>query len=190
MSEDETLTRQEQEQFTSLFNELRAATVEAPPFLKTRVLAHTKRQNESSQKLFFWKSLAGLSLFAFLLLGVFSWNLYQNSHADGMTKQAYVIHVDFNQADKNIVAKAEIELPKDVHFVSSRKEVREESRLTLPVDIKATGRGKLPFVVSSDFSGEKLIKVRLLNEDNQLVREQILKLKFAKEDSATTLQRN
>jgi hypothetical protein len=107
-----------------------------------------------------------------------------------MTKQAYVIHVDFNQADKNIVAKAEIELPKDVHFVSSRKEVREENRLTLPVDIKATGRGKLPFVVSSDFSGEKLIKVRLLNEDNQLVREQILKLKFAKEDSATTLQRN
>jgi hypothetical protein len=186
MTKNETLTQQEETQLKSVFSSIRQAEVEAPVFLKARVLAHLKDDRKQRHSLFFWKALSAGSLFSLIFLGVFSFNLYKKSPTDGITQQAYVIHIDFNQADKNVVANAEIELPKDVHFVSSKKEIREESKLTLPVDIKVAGRGKLPFVVTSEFSGEKEIKVRLLDENNQLVREQVLKLKFAKQGSSIT----
>lgn len=182
MSKNETITSQEESQLTALFAQVRKAEVEVPPYMKARVLAHLRQdQKQVRGSLFFWKALSLGSLMSLLFLGIFSFNLYQKSTSDGITQQAYVIHIDFNSEDRGLVAKAEIELPKDVHFVSSKKQIREERSLTLPVDIKAVGRGKLPFVVSSSFSGEKDIKVRLLNENNELVREKVLKLKFARQ---------
>jgi hypothetical protein len=183
MSKNETLTPKEEIQLNALFARVRAADIEAPPYLKTRVLAQLRDLKKQNRSLLFWKALSAGSLLGLLFLGALSFNLYQKSNSDGLTKQAYVIHIDFNQADRDVVAKAEVELPEDVHFVSSKKEIREERTLSLPVDVKVAGRGKLPFVVTSDYSGEKEIKVRLLNENNELVREQILKLKFAKQGS-------
>ena len=58
--------------------------------------------------------------------------------------------------------------------------------MKLPIDIKAAGRGKLPFVVASDSQGEKKILVRLLDENNLVVREQVLKFRFAKKESGIT----
>ena len=186
MSKNEKLSPQEEKQLSSIFAQVRAIDLEVSPYLKTRVLANLRQSPEQTGRLFFWKSLALASLFSVLFLAFVSLNLYQKSRTDGVTQQAYVIHIDFDQADKDVVATAEIELPEDVHFVSSKKEVREERKLSLPVDVKMAGRGKLPFVVTSDFSGEKEIKVRLLNENDQLVREQVLKLKFAKQGSSIT----
>jgi len=186
MNNNENLTPEQKQQLSAIFAQVRAAEVEVSPYLKTRVLAHILQGRKQSGSLFFWKALALGSFFSVLFLGILSFNLYQKTHADGITQQAYVIHIDFDQADKDIVATAEIELPDDVHFVSSKKEIREERKLSLPVDVKMAGRGKLPFVVSSDFSGEKEIKVRLLNENDQLIREQVLKLKFAKQGSSIT----
>jgi hypothetical protein len=184
MSKNETISSQEEKQLTALFAQVRQAEVDVPYYMKARVLARLKQDHKQPRGLFFWKALAIGSLLSMLFLGVFSLNLYQKSISDGFTRQAYVIHIDFDPSDRGLVAKAEIELPKDVHFVSSKKQIREERSLTLPVDIKAAGRGKLPFVVTSDFSGEKDIKVRLLNENNELVREKILKLKFAKQGAS------
>lgn len=164
-----------------IFQRAKQAEVPAPAYLKTRVLAHLRESRAGGKGLLFWKLLSAGSLTAMLVMGVFSYQAYQQKPTDGITQQAYVIHIDFNQDDKTLVAQAEVELPEHVHFVSSRKEIRAESKLRLPVDVKALGRGKLPFVVASEVSGEKSIRVRLLNEKNELVREQVLKLTFAKQ---------
>lgn len=170
----------EDKQIKDLFERVKSAELGPSPYLKTRVLA---RMSEPAQKGFnFWKALSFASLAAVFILGFVSLQLLrQQRKSDGITQQAYVIHIDFNQSDKNMVAQAEVELPEHVHFVSSNKDIRDERTLTLPVDVKVLGRGKLPFVVASDVSGEKSIRVRLLNEKNELVREQVLKLTFAKQ---------
>lgn len=165
-----------------LFARVQKAPLEPSPYMKTRVLAHW-RETRSNRGLLFWKLISGISLAGILVLGFTNYQLLQQKKTDGVTQQAYVIHIDFNQSDKEMVAMAEVELPENVHFVSANKEVREERKLTLPVSVKALGRGKLPFVVSSENSGEKSIRVRLLNEKNELVREQVLKLTFAKQGS-------
>lgn len=166
-----------------LFARVQKAPMEPSPYLKTRVLAYW-REKHAPKGLLFWKLLSGISLAGFLALSFVSYQLLQQKKSDGLTQQAYVIHIDFNQSDKEMVAQAEVELPEHVHFVSSNKEIREERKLTLPVSVKALGRGKLPFVVSSDISGEKSIRVRLLNEKNEVVREQVLKLTFAKQGNS------
>ncbi len=170
----------DQKALQDLFARVQKAPVELSPYLKTRVLAHW-REKRAPKGLLFWQWLSGVSLAGVLALSFVSYQLLRQKKSDGLTQQAYVIHIDFNQSDRDLVAQAEVALPEHVHFVSSNKEIREERKLTLPVSVKALGRGKLPFVVSSDISGEKSIRVRLLNEKNEVVREQVLKLTFAKQ---------
>lgn len=178
-------TSQDEKAMREIFARVQKAPLEPSTFMKTRVLAHW-RESRANRGLRFWKLLSGISLAGVLVLGFTSYRLLQQKPSDGITQQAYVIHIDFNQSDKEMVALAEVELPENVHFVSGNKEIREERKLTLPVSVKALGRGKLPFVVSSENSGEKSIRVRLLNEKNELVREQMLKLTFAKQGSTVT----
>jgi hypothetical protein len=186
MSKYDDTKSNDEKRLSALFQQVKQVDIEAPPYLKARVLARLKEEAKYKGSLLFWKLLSFGSLTAIILLGFVSLNLYKKTNSDGLTQQAYVIHVDFNQSDLDRIQQAEVELPNDVHFVSSNKSVREERTMKLPIEVKALGRGKLPFVVSSDFSGEKEIKVRLLNSKNELVREQVLKLKFAKEGTSTT----
>ncbi|WP_413288100.1 hypothetical protein [Bdellovibrio sp. HCB337] len=184
MSKNETLTQQEEQQIGAIFSQLRDAKVEAPLYMKTRVLAHLNEDGKQKKSLLFWKILSMSSL-ASLAIVLFVGFQMMNKHSEEvLAKQAYVIHIDFNQMDQQMVAGAEIELPEDVRFVSSNKEIQKEKRLKLPVSVKSLGRGKLPFVVTSDLAGEKSIRVRLLNEKDELVREQIFKVKFAKEGAS------
>lgn len=183
MSKNETLTQQEEQQLKAIFNQLRESKIEAPMYMKTRVLAHLNESQKQRKSLLFWKVLSLGSLASLAVAGFFTFNLLNKPSADAFAKQAYVIHVNFNQMDQQVVAGAEIELPEDVRFVSSNKDIQQEKRLKLPVSVKSLGRGKLPFVVTSDFSGEKAIKVRLLNAKDELVREQIFTVKFAKDGS-------
>jgi hypothetical protein len=71
--------------------------------------------------------------------------------------------------------------------MSKKGMVKDRKNLTLPVQIKNAGRAKLPFVVASSVEGEQNIKVRLLDENNVLVREQVLKFKFAKTGEQVSL---
>lgn len=191
MSKNETPNKPEPEtierEMQDIFARVRAVEISPSPYLKTRVLAHVREEQKQNKVLLFWKMLAAGSVLGMSLMGVFGYRLIQQNSSDVLAQQAYVIHVDFNQDDQMLVAQAEVELPEDVQFVSSNKEIRDEKTLRLPVEVKSLGRGKLPFVVSSAISGEKSIKVRLLNDKDELVREQILKVKFAKQGSAVAL---
>lgn len=167
-------------QIQDLFAQVKTAKIEPSPYMKTRILARLRETQTQKQRLFLWKWLTGGAFVAALFLGVLSVRLYERTHQDGVVRESYVIQVDFNQTDLEKVAKAEVVLPEDVHFVSSKREIRAERRLKLPMTLKSAGRGKLPFVVTSTAPGEKKITVRLLDENNGLVREQVLKFQFAK----------
>lgn len=188
MSKNETpdISKQQQDEkeIREIFARVRAAHLAPSPYMKTRVLAHVREGRKQSNVLLFWKLLTAGSVLGMVMTGFFGYRLLQKSPSDGLTQQAYVIQIDFNQDDQELVAQAEVELPEDVQFVSSNKDIRAEKTLRLPVEVKSLGRGKLPFVVSSGISGEKFVKVRLLNDKDELVREQVLKLSFAKQGAS------
>lgn len=188
MSKNETpdISKQQQDEkeIREIFARVRSAHLAPSPYMKTRVLAHVREGRKQSSVLLFWKLLTAGSVVGMMMMGFVGYRLLQKSPSDGLTQQAYVIQIDFNQDDQELVAQAEVELPEDVQFVSSNKDIRAEKTLRLPVEVKSLGRGKLPFVVSSGISGEKFVKVRLLNDKDELVREQVLKLSFAKQGAS------
>ncbi len=177
---------QQNEQIRNLFLKVENAQVEPSAFMKTRVLAHLKEGQIQQKTVRFWQFLSVGSFAVMILIGSYAMYTLNAVKNDGITNQAYVIHVDFNQDDLSKVARAEVSLPDDVNFMSKGK-VHSLRQMTLPVQIKTAGRGKLPFVVSSAVEGEKSIKVRLLDENNNLVREQILRFKFAKTNQQVQL---
>lgn len=188
MSTNETPNSEETQKLNSIFGSLRESKIEPSPFLKTRVLARANEGKSLQNSLFFWKAISVGSLFSLAAALILTFNLYKKTQVDGIANQAYVIHIDFNDADKTSVARAQIELPNDVHFVSKSGKMRDQRSLTLPVAVKTLGKGKLPFVVSADVAGDKEIKVRLLDQNDKVVREQVMKLKFAKADSSGTIE--
>lgn len=183
MSQDEKdLQKLESEQMRSLFSSVRAADIEPSPYLRTRVLAHLTDEFKQSNQLKFWKFFSAGSFVAMAMMGFYVMNTFNPSSTAASSQQAYVIHVDFNQNDLSHVAQAEVVLPDGVKFVTKNGSIDSKKSLRLPIDIRSVGRGKLPFVVSSDSVGDKEILVRLLDENNQVVRDQVLKFKFAKKE--------
>jgi hypothetical protein len=166
---------------SEVFKGVRASGIEASQFMKTRVLAQLRQERQFKRKLFMWQFVTAGSLAALVATFFIGFKMISQIKADAFTREAYVIHVDFTQNDRQQVAAAEVELPQGVHFVS-KSGVASLHKLRLPVDVKAAGRGKLPFVVSADDPGEKRIVVRLLNRDDQVIREQIFNYRFAKQD--------
>lgn len=187
MSQNEKLNQQEQQILTDLFAKVNKTQIEPSPYLKTRVLAHVKEAQNHQKTLRFWKFLSASSFAVMLLIGVYTYKAFNLNENNAITNQAYVIHVDFNQEDLSKVAKAEITLPDDVNFMSAKGKLSTLRSLTLPITVKNLGRSKLPFVVSSAVDGEKNIQIRLLDLNNNLIREQNLKFKFAKTNQQVSL---
>lgn len=177
----------EQEALEAIFGQVRRAHIEPSPYLKTRVLAHLKAGQKHQKNLRFWQFFSAGSFAAMLLVAIYAVDITKTLKTDGAANQAYVIHVEFNQDDLSKVAQAEVVLPDDVYFKSSKGKLRDQRQLKLPVELKTAGRGKLPFVVTSEAEGEKSILVRLLDENNNVVREQTLKFKFAKSGEKISL---
>lgn len=166
----------------NLFQKVRELNIEQP-YIQTRVLASLKQTQELKKSVFIWKLLFSLS-FSFSILFV-SWSFFnsEKNFTRASTDTSYVIHLNFDENDKARVAHAEIELPEDVYFVKANNEKLPERKLKLPVSIKEIGRGKLPFVLASNTTGAKTILVQLLDDNNNLIKKQFLKLKFAKNES-------
>ncbi len=173
------LTEHQEAHFKNLFSKLANINIEPTPFLMSSVLARTLESKQMKKKVVHWQLLSASMLSAVIFMGWYNVNLSKQLEQDGRIQQSYVIHVDFDQNDLSRVARAEVRLPDDVHFVSSKPEVRSQRQLKLPVQVSGTGRGKLPFVVTSETIGEKKIFIRLLDVNDQLIREQVLKFKFA-----------
>lgn len=172
---------------TPMLLEARQVHVAAPPFLKTRVMAHIAETQGLQRKIWFWRALSSFAVLALVVVVSLQYISKIPAPANALASQTYVIHVDFNETDKEIVAQAEIELPDGVHFVSKNPAAKELRRLKLPIAIDAAGRAKLPFVLQSDRAGEKAIVLRLLDREDRLVRNQVLQFRFAQNDSVRAL---
>ena len=168
--------------FETLFQKLQQLELTPSKDLITPVLVRLKKVPLEKQRLSirFWQLFSGLAVATVFGLIVYTNFLFQQIRQDGLTSQAYVIQIDFNQNDIMNVAQAEIILPTGVNFVNSQGQALKQTSLKLPLSVKQTGRGRLPFVVSSDRQGQQTLTVRLLNSKNELVREQNLNFKFAK----------
>lgn len=180
MSQNENNLQKNEELIKALFRQVENTTFEPSLYLKTRVLIHIKEGQKQQKTLRFWQFFSAGSCAVMLLIGFYSFHALNAVKNDGIANQAYVIHVEFDQSDLSKVAKAEVILPDEVSFMSPKGKVHAQQKMTLPVQIKTAGRGKLPFVVSSSVEGEKKIRIRLLDADDNLVREQVIKFKFAK----------
>ena len=168
--------------FDTLFAKLRQSDVTPSRDLITPVAAAL---SSAPQKMIwnpvrFWQMVSGLSVAAVFGLIFYANFLQQQIQHDGLTSQAYVIQIDFNQNDIANVVHAEVILPAGVNFVNSKGQALNQTSMKLPLSVKHTGSGRLPFVVSSNQQGSQTLTVRLLNSKNELVREQNLKFKFAK----------
>ncbi len=166
-------------QIKDLFQAVKEAEVEPSPYLRTRVLASVRRSQNPLLRFNFWKTLSTVSTLALVLVSTYTLSLLKKTEPAVIAQQSYVIHVNFSEDDLTRVVKAEVVLPEGVGFVSKKGLTDGKKSLRLPIDIKSAGRGKLPFVVTATAGGEKQILVRLLDEQDHLVREQYLNFKFA-----------
>lgn len=149
------------------------------PFLKSRIISASREINSSRKKMFFWKSLSLLTSVC-LIFVMFS-NVKRNEKNVVPLNNSYVIHMQFSEEDAVMIANAEVTLPDDVQFYSaSNPEIKTKKTLVLPVKVSVDGRTKLPFVVMATAPGKKKILVRLLDNDQNLIKHSYITVTFNK----------
>lgn len=166
-------------QVREIFASLNKDSLEPHPFLRTRVLAASKELVKARKHVFYWKLVSAFSMACLALTLVY--NTYQSPVTTVALNRPYVIHMNFSEEDASYVASAEIMLPKGVSFHSVKNPTISKARsLKLPVNVSADGRTKLPFVVVASGKGDKKILVRLYDKNNNVVKEDFIKVSFNK----------
>jgi len=168
------------------FAPLQEASIEAPPFMKARIMARMSDQRRLSREVRIWRWIAGLAVTAACAVlvsvqaGLWNSSTAPAEAASYFAMQPYVIHVDLS-GDKLSGAKlAEVELPEGVHFVSkAHPEVEKLRKMRLAVPDGIEGRSRLPFVVSSEKPGLAELKLKIFDESDHLIHERVLSVKFA-----------
>lgn len=169
-------------QMARIFAPVKQAGIEAPPFMKTRIMTRLE-DRKSVREIWIWRFIAGIAVAACAVLLVTRTSLPTQLAGDGSqhyAMQPYVIHVEL-EGDKLPGARvAEVELPAGVHFVSkSHPEVAELRKMRLTVPQATGGRSRLPFVVSSEKPGLAELKLKIFDEKDAVVHERVLSVKFA-----------
>ena len=155
----------------SLFGNLKKHEVQPHAFLKTRILANSRDLMRAEKKVFYWKLVSAFSV-ASLVLTLLVGQQQRTQKALFATNEPYVIHMNFSEHEAQNVVIAEITLPDDVTFHSERNpQIAQLRTLRLPFKVGHDGRTKLPFVVMAREIGNKKIQVRLLDQDNKVIRE-------------------
>ena len=166
---------------------LEVGDLEPSPFMKTRLLAQFKEREQKRKSVFIWKLVSGFSVTACAVLAITLIN-QPSTDSKAMADNPYVIHMDFNSGDLKSVTSAEIYLPEKVHFVSGgSQDLKDRKILRLPLKVGQAGRTRLPFVVSSSEIGMQILRVRLYDDNGDLLKEKDLKIRFAKNQGPTTL---
>lgn len=162
---------------------LRSVRVEASPFLKTRVMARIQENEKSKREVWIWRWLAASSLA--LCAAVVMWHVQSVKTNSAMladafsVQQNYIIQIDLGGERLKDARVAEVELPSGVHFVSkTHPEVAEMRNMRLPISEAQAQRSRLPFVVSSESSGRKELKLRIFDEVGTVIQERILSVNF------------
>jgi len=171
-------------QMAKIFAPLKQAELEAPPFMRTRVMSRLRVPKVISKEVWVWRIVAGFATSACAVLLVMRvlapLQTVTSNGAQHFAMQPYVIHVDLDGDNLPGSRVAEVELPEGVHFVSkSHPEIAQVRKMRLNIPKAISGRSRLPFVVSSAKPGLAELKLKILDEKDLVVHERVLSIKFA-----------
>ena len=172
------------------FSALKSARIEAPPFRKSRILAQLEGRKKASREVLFWRLIAGVATCACIALVAFnSRSLFSSEGNESLyAMKPYVIHVDFGNEKLTGAMIAEVELPDGVKFFSkAHPEVSKLTSMRMDIPDVIEGRSRLPFVVTADRPGIAHLKIRIMDENNQLVRERVISVNFAEDKKSHVL---
>jgi len=151
---------------------------EAPPHLKTRVLATLRERNRNSLKLRFWKVLACASSLACVVAITLSFIQDPVPTYAAVTGKPFVVRIELEPFRKEGIRFAQIELPEGVTFYSEKYRDLENTRELKVAFAWNQNYANLPFVIRSSLRGSKKIRVRFLDESHHTVLEKMINLKF------------
>lgn len=157
----------------------RSTHVTTSPFFAARTLAEYRARQKDTFTLRVWKAVALTSLslcFAFVV----SLTMRHETSTPYLAAVAkpYVVKIQMAEFQEYNIVEAEIELPEGVSFYSkSYPELKEKRSLRIAWDAQ-TEQSVLPFVIQGAASGQKLVKVRFFDSNNQAVSERELNIRF------------
>ena len=152
---------------------------QTPAFFANRVLAnldYEKQQNRVS----FWKLVSGFSLVLGAVLSFYFFNLSQKAKlpfVDAPVNKLVVLQLDEIPHDSRI-AYVSLEIDSDMRFQISDPELATKKEITLAIDSGEKAK-RLPFVFLSQVKGLKLVKVKFLDFNFNLVKEDQHYLNFS-----------
>lgn len=169
------------DQPVSAIASLREIELNPSAHMKNRILArlhHAPVRNRVNPEVLFWRWIAGFATAACALM---AWMHFLKPVAPSalLAMQPYVIHLDLGGARLAGATSAEVELPNGVRFVSkAHPEVTELRSLRLDLPEEIAGRSRLPFVVQADRPGTQQLKLRIWDQNMNLLQERIVSVKF------------
>jgi len=161
------------------------------PYLKTRVLALYRERMRSHRKLFFWKlatfsgtvfGVAALA-FVFLLQGPLPSTQPEApvSQVRALVGQPMAIQLtpaNLSANGKGPVHRVEVSLSDGIRFYSpNHPRVSQLKQIVLDREM-LEARSEFPIIVRSDTEGLKIITIRFLNEEGQVLKERNLETTF------------
>ncbi len=168
-------SRDDQNQVAEILKTLKSVELNPSPYMKTRVLAHV-RERAHARKVRIWKWFGILSPIASMMIVAGFFYLTQpNFKAE--INQPILVSVEVKQVNTLHAELAEISLPDGVFFYSKKYPELKEKR-TLTVSAEAFANGSLPLVIKSENTGKKSIKVQFKDNNNQIIGEKVIQIKF------------
>lgn len=183
MNKQEQIQEREDQALKALFGRASSLPLEPSPFLATRVLAEVKARSREKRKLRFWQALSGSLAVSFAIAFVL---LKPAASPDGLEagiNKPHVVMVKVQEASRAQIASAEVELPDDVYFYSETFPGLKERRELKIAWSQETDKPYFPFVVKSDHTGTKLVKVRFRDRSGGVLLENNIQIHFVKAGS-------
>lgn len=177
------MTNFEDKDINNLFQQAKKEfKADVNPFLKTRIIAEVESENEKQglKEVLLRPWLMFLQGGLLTLLILLSVNQFQKGHVEAIVGQAYAINIELEKINDQSVAYIRVNLPENVQFYSKTRNgsLSRKRSLTLPMETLAAFE-KLPIVVKAKGEGIKNIKLTLLNESKDIIKEKKIKMKFS-----------
>jgi hypothetical protein len=182
------LKTMDEQRMKQIFRNIGNSAPEPSPFLKTRVLAQLREE----QRLDAQKSWG--SIFKYLTAGLVSalalvvsyQTLVKNSGAlRAQSSRPVALRLETKDLKAKGVSHAKIELAEGMAFYSAQfPEIQEHRILDLRLENDEIGQ-PLAIVIRSHETGSKSVKVQFFDDNEQVVAERIVKIRFDRDGSSS-----
>ncbi|NIS37623.1 hypothetical protein GWN26_00270 [Candidatus Saccharibacteria bacterium] len=180
-----------EKEIQGIFRKVENEVPDPSPFLKTRVLALYRERVKSRRGLLFWRLATfsgvgfGMAAIAFLLIvrGPLSSSStgLPDTQFKALVGQPMAIQLKpagVGMSSNDAFRRVEVLLPDGVRFYSLKyPQISKWKQISLERE-KLAEKAKFPVIIRSDTAGTKTIKVRFVNVEGQILKEQNLETYF------------